>query len=110
MRGGYMDNEVKLDHQSGVNREGEPFIQLINGDKLIGQMSPEDARDHALAMIEAAEAAEQDAFLIWFVKTQLKGDEKMAVSLLGEFRQWREKRSGIQSGQKLVPDQGFPKA
>ena len=102
--------QEQLDHESGVHQDGEPFIQLIRGDQLIGQMSPQDARDHALAMIEAAEAAEQDAFLVWFVKNKLHGDEHMAVSLLVGFCEWREKQSGIQTGQKLVPDKGFPKA
>ena len=57
---------------------GEPDNVQIGGDsgtpgtnapaamreaKIIGQMSPEEARDHAQAMTEAAEAAEQDAFI-----------------------------------------------
>lgn len=51
-------------HQSGVNKKGEPFVQLLRGMEIICQMDPEQARDHARAITEAAEAAEQDAFLM----------------------------------------------
>jgi hypothetical protein len=56
------DND-HLWHQSGVNIEGEPFIQLIRGTTVIAQMSCAQARDHATAVLESAEAAEQDAFI-----------------------------------------------
>ena len=79
-------------HQSGVNLQGEPFVQLLLDDKLIGQFSPEECRDHARAITEAAEAAEQDAFLFDFVKTKLDGSEEQAMAMLIEFRRYREAR------------------
>lgn len=107
-------DEILLNHQTGVNKAGEPFIQLIlskpTGDEIISQMSPQQARDHALAMIEAAEAAEQDAFMVWFVKNQIGGDDHMAGRVLVDFRHWRETQTRIESGQKLIPDKGFAKA
>jgi len=60
--------------------------------KLIGQMDPEEARAHGLAMFEAAEAAEQDAFLYaWTMKTVGVGPVQ-AAGMLQEFRRWREAR------------------
>ncbi|HEU0142919.1 MAG TPA: hypothetical protein VFQ79_24580 [Bryobacteraceae bacterium] len=52
------DNYDILWHQCGVSPRGEPFVQLLRGDQIIGQMSPEQARDFARAITEAAEAAE----------------------------------------------------
>ncbi len=54
---------MTLWHQSGVNRKGEPFIQLMVDDAVVGQFTPEEARDHARSILEAAEASEQAAFL-----------------------------------------------
>ena len=79
-------------HQSGVNMQGEPFVQLILDGKQIGQMSPTEARDHARAITEAAEAAETDAFLWEFVLKNLKGTQQAAVELMVAFRRFREAR------------------
>jgi len=54
-------------HQSGVNAQGEPFVQLIQGTAVIAQMSCEQARDQGHAILEAAEAAEQDAFILGII-------------------------------------------
>jgi hypothetical protein len=88
--------EHVLWHQSGVSPTGEPFVQLIQDDKIIAQMSPEQARDHARAVTEAAEAAEQDAFLVAFGEEHL-GSHADGVRLLLEFRQYRAK-SGKSKG------------
>jgi hypothetical protein len=80
-------------HQSGVNRAGEPFVRLMHGGEVIGQMTPREAREHAQGAIEAAEAAEQDAFLLDFAKNKIECDETAAVGLLTEFRKYRESRN-----------------
>jgi hypothetical protein len=96
-----------LMHQSGVNKAGEPFVQLLMSkdgkETFIGQMSPDDCRQHALAILEAAEAAEQDAFLMWFVREKLGGDLAMAGGIMQEFRMWREKQTGVETGMKMMP-------
>jgi hypothetical protein len=99
------DKEFPLWHQSGVNREGEPFVQLILGEKIIAQQSPEMAREHALAVLAAAEAAEQDAFLVHWVKTVLHQDENIAGHILVDFRNYRREQSGKRSGQEVIPPQ-----
>jgi len=97
------DNLPPMWHQSGVNSAGEPFIQLILADKVIAQQSVEQAREHALAMLATAEAAEQDAFLVQWAKTRLGADEHAAVMLLQEFRNWRVEQTGKRSGQEVIP-------
>lgn len=85
-------------HQSGVNSKGEPFVQLLRGNRVIGQMSPQEARDHAQAMIEAAEAAEQDAFIRDWVMTKVGAGEAQAAGLIADFRQYRRERTGKRGG------------
>jgi hypothetical protein len=98
------EDDLPLWHQSGVSREGEPFIQLILGEKVVAQQSVEQAREHALAILAAAEAAEQDAFLVYWLKTHVGADERAAAGLLKEFRNWRREKTGKRSGQEVIPD------
>jgi hypothetical protein len=100
------DDFLPLWHQSGVNRAGEPFIQLILGEKVIAQQSIEQARDHAHAILEAAEAAEQDAFLVHWLKSCIGADERAAAGLLQDFRNWRREQTGKRSGQEVIPPNG----
>jgi hypothetical protein len=90
-------------HQSGVNQKGEPFVQLILDGVVIAQMDPEDARDHARAITEAAEAAEQDAFLVTWVKEKVGAGPAEAAVMLQEFRAFRLARTGKKAG-ALHPD------
>lgn len=96
-------DEGILWHQSGVNRDGEPFIQLIRNDQVIAQMSVAQAREHGLAILEAAEAAEQDAFLMHFAQDRLGVDQKIAAQILQDFRQFRRAETGKRSGQEVIP-------
>lgn len=72
----------------------QPFVE-IKTDKLKEplQLSPEEARDLALNLMEAAEASEQDAFIFEFFSNIMgdgeKGDRAGAKSLI-EFRLWRD--------------------
>jgi hypothetical protein len=77
-------------HQSGINSKLEPFVQLLFGDKVICQMGPAEARDHAKNILEAIEASEQDAFLVHFFMTELKFQKQEAIQTLLLFRQYRE--------------------
>jgi len=79
-------------HQSGVNKDGEPFVHLFMDDKPLGQFTPEEARDHAKNMLEATEAAEQDAFLFHFFMKELKAPVEHAMGIIVEFRKFREAR------------------
>lgn len=93
-------------HQSGVNAKGEPFVQLLRGTDIVGQMSPAEARDHGAAMFMAAEAAEQDAFLWSFAREEMGMPVEQAGSILVAFRAFRErttdKRGGPTRGRQWI--------
>lgn len=95
-------------HQSGVNAAGEPFVQLLKGETVIGQMTPEEARDHAHAMLEAAEAAEQDAFIYDWVQNRVGCGREQAAGLLVDFRRYRAERSNKKGGPTRPGDWVMP--
>jgi hypothetical protein len=86
------DKEHVLWSQSGVNKAGEPFIQLLQDDQPICQFTPEQARSHARDLLECTEAAEQDAFMVSFMREKVGLDQKGAIAMLVDFRKWREER------------------
>ena len=95
-------------HQSGINLKGEPFVQLLRGTQVVGQMTPQEARDHAQAIIEAAEAAEQDAFLWSFAHEKLELTDQQAYGLIIEFRKFRERTTGKSQGPTRPTDWIMP--
>ena len=102
--------EHVLWHQSGVNASGEPFVQLIQNDHIIGQMTPWQARDHAQAILEAAEAAEQDAFMFHFGTHQISdGDPQAGMRLVMALREYRQKTTGKSQGPRNPKDWVMPK-
>ena len=68
----------------------KPFVVIESEDldKPL-QISPDDARNLAMNLLRAAEAADTDAFLVDFMKDTL--DPQQIASLLYEFRNAREK-------------------
>lgn len=92
-----MNNKFKVINVSsgyGGNTR-QPFV-TIETEKLIKplQLYPEEARDLARNLLEAAEAAEQDAFIFEFHSSFIEGtpQEKMNAGgrMLIEFRKWRD--------------------
>lgn len=67
---------------------GEPFVQLHWGE-LHAQMTPDEARQHAFAILECAEAADSDAFLFHFARKRVGMDEERAAKLIFSFREFR---------------------
>lgn len=55
------------------------------------KMPPNDARALALNLLQAAEAALSDAFMVEFIQ-HIGGDEKDAFVTLTEWREWRQGR------------------
>ena len=84
--------DKELSVQSGVNGAGEPFVQLIKDGRPICQMTSEEARSHGRDMVEVAEAAEQDAFLINFFKTKFSIPIEQVGPIMQDYRRWREDR------------------
>jgi hypothetical protein len=95
-------------HQSGVNPKGEPFVQLIKGETIIAQMDVEGARDHAMAILESAEAAEQDAFLMFFLQQTLNLPLESAAQVLADYRRFREATTGKKGGPSRPSDWVYP--
>ncbi len=72
-----------IDMESGVSLfTGEPFVQIVvvaDGAPVArGQLPPAEVRRHALAYLEAAEAAETDA-LVWHMLREEVGMSEEAV-------------------------------
>ena len=71
------------------------YVQVvIQAADWMTQMSPENARELAFNLLGAADAAESDSFLVWFLQDKLAVDDMRAVvSILVDFREYREKRA-----------------
>ena len=102
------DNDI-IWHQSGINQKGEPFVQLLRGDQIIGQMTTGEAREHAQAMLEAAEAADQDAFLWDWTINHVGSGPVQAMGLIVDFRKYRAERTGKSQGPTNPRDWVMPK-
>ena len=76
-----------LEMESGVNKDLDAFITVRWGAE-VAQMSPHDARQHGLRMLEVAEAAEADAALITGMR-KLDFEEQVSFALLRLIRENR---------------------
>jgi hypothetical protein len=81
---------------SGYGRNTrQPFVE-IKDDRLKAplQLAPNEARDLALNLLQAAEAAEQDAFIFEFHSGFVDGTEaekkNIGANMLVQFRKWRD--------------------
>ena len=72
-------------------RTGEAVVEFTWGDKR-AQLTCEEARKHALGVLECAEAAETDAFIVEFFHQELGMERDKAIGILRSFRSFREKR------------------
>lgn len=75
-------------------RTGEPMVMLTWGEQA-GQVTPEEARQHAMIVLEAAASAEMDSFLFSFLVHRVQTDPGRAGELLMEFRAWRQRRNEL---------------
>lgn len=68
-----------------------PFVQiLIERADWMTQMSPAEARDLALNLLQAADGAESDGFLVTFLRERIGVEDMRTIaSLLVEFREYR---------------------
>lgn len=81
-----------IDIESMVSRSNrEPFVVLRWGSEE-GQLTPTEARAHARKVLEAAEAADQDAFLVHYLESQVQVGWAATLATLAEFRAWRAAR------------------
>lgn len=100
-----MSDEKVISCTSGCNKEGEPFVTVyVNKEKVIS-MEPNEARHFAMNVLSAAEASEQDAFLVDFMQHKVGADLKAAAGVLVDYRKWREERmkfKDTKDGQKRI--------
>jgi hypothetical protein len=73
--------------ESGVNDQGEPFVHMHWGDES-GQLTTEEAREHAIHMVEASAAADFDAAL-WAVFGRMGIEPDRAAQMLALMREER---------------------
>ncbi|MEZ4684160.1 MAG: hypothetical protein R2932_59115 [Caldilineaceae bacterium] len=75
----------------GANTK-RPYVQiLIEAADYMTQMPPETARELALNLLSAAEAADGDGFLMGFLKDALEiSDLETQAAVLMQFRNYRE--------------------
>ena len=78
-------------------RNLEPYIQIVlvyddKSEDQITQWTPEEAYNHAMAVLGAVEAANTDAFLVAFLTERIGVPLEKTGSVLVDFRQWRERR------------------
>src|SRR6185369_10044031 len=73
-----------------------PFVQLQHPsiDRPL-TISPNEARALALNILECADAAESDGFLVEFFKGDLEQDDQHIAFLLTQFREYRKKRAAL---------------
>jgi len=74
------------------NRDYRPFVQLSWGSEGC-QMTPDEARAHAYAILDAANAAETDAIMVAFLREKVGLKEGVDIGvILKDFREFRERK------------------
>lgn len=71
-----------------ANRNHQPYVTLKLGDQAT-QMDPTEARRIAAWLLEAAEAAEADAFIVQFLSKDMDLGTDYAAAVLATFRKKR---------------------
>lgn len=74
--------------QSTVTVEGRPSVQLRWG-PMTGQLTPEEAREHARRIFETAEAAVHDAAMYRWLLEKAEVPREHAMEALFELRRFR---------------------
>jgi hypothetical protein len=78
-------------------RDLEPYIQIVlvyddGSEDQVTQWTPQEAYNHAIAVLGAVEAANTDAFLVAFLTEKIGVQVENTVAVLRDFREWRERR------------------
>lgn len=82
-------SELRAQSGFGANTK-EPFVSLHHQDWCV-QVTPAQARHWAMSILECAEAAEQDAFIVDHMQ-KIGLNYEQALLLLRDYRLWREKK------------------
>lgn len=79
---------VDLSMQSIVNLKLEPMVQLKWG-REVGQLTPEEARQHARYVLECAEAAVHDAAMVRWLMERMELSKVSALQAMEALRKYR---------------------
>ena len=74
------------------HRTREPGVTMAMPAGEMVQMTPGEARQLGRQLVEAAEAAISDAFIVEYFAEHINIKEEMIFKLLADFREWRERR------------------
>lgn len=85
-----MTETIRVTTLYGLNSE-QPLVEIAMPKGEIVQMTPEQARDHAQAVFEAAEASETDGFLVEYFRSKRASDAVIA-GIVADFRLHRDAR------------------
>lgn len=77
----------------GANTK-RPFVAVQIGDRKPYQWSPDEARRIAALLLECADAAEGDAFVVEWFTTKAGLELRQVAALLNDFRLSRERQRG----------------
>ena len=75
-----------------AQRDGQPYVQMANGERMIGQFTVAEARSIAQDLITCASYAEADAMLHRFFK-KLDLSMEALGALMIEFREFRHEQA-----------------
>lgn len=82
-----MSEQIRIETQV-ARRDLKPYVVLRWGSEE-GRLTPAEARQHALSILAAAEAAEGDAFIVQFLAERIEVEPRVAIQILADFRGYR---------------------
>lgn len=88
-----LDPDMIMVSSMVATRTGEPLV-ILRWFTSVAQFPPAQARDLALNLLDAAEAANTDAFLMGFVSQTLGGRPEDGAQILAGFRKFRAQQGG----------------
>lgn len=80
-----------------ASRTLEPFVELHWGE-MGGELTPTEARQHALLILAAADAAESDSFVAQYFGTMPGATMQDIAEVIRDFRHFREKLQAQERG------------
>ncbi len=87
------EERVNVSSGYGANTK-RPFVAVQIGDRKPYQWSPDEARRIAALLLECADAAEGDAFVVEWFTTKAGLELRQVAALLNDFRLSRERHRG----------------
>lgn len=81
-------DKIEIETLYGANTR-KSYVRLRWG-KESGQLTPDEAREHALKLLDAAAVAEQDELTVRFFMEKMESSIEQAAMVLQDFRKLRD--------------------